>query len=106
MASFELPKDHWVYESSQRPPMTMRTGTSHPRRKELEQRIREAVKYAYRSATMSGRDFDIDPDALLQNAVVGFLGYHTPDGLTQMGEEESRHCDPNPVPDLFDWPQA
>jgi len=102
-ASFPLREDHWIYGSSQRPPMTMRTGTDHPRRKELEERVREAGKYAVKSATMNGKDTDFDPDALLQNLIVGLFGYHTSDGLTQMGEEDSRLFDPQPVPDLFAW---
>src|SRR6266849_2855470 len=44
--------------------------------------IRKAGKYAVRSATMKGKEMDFDPDALLQNLVVGFLGYWTEDGLT------------------------
>jgi hypothetical protein len=102
-ASFELPKDHWIYGDAQRPPMTMRTGTDHPRRKELEQLVREAGKYAVRSATRSGKDDDFDPDALLQNLIVGLFGYHTSDGLTNMGEEDSRLFDPQPVPPPFEW---
>jgi hypothetical protein len=37
--------------------------------------IRAAGKYAVRCATMNGKEMDFDPDALLQNLVVGFLGY-------------------------------
>lgn len=44
--------------------------------------IREAGKYAVRCATMNGKEMDFDPDALLQNLVTGFLGYHTEDGLS------------------------
>ena len=43
--------------------------------------IRLAGKYAVRCATMNGKEMDFDPDALLQNLVVGFLGYFTEDGL-------------------------
>lgn len=50
-------------------------------KRELADRIREAGKYAVRSATMNGKEMDFDPDALLQNLVVGFLGYWTDDGL-------------------------
>ena len=44
--------------------------------------IREAGKYAVRCATLNGKDMDFDPDALLQNLVTGFLGYHTENGLS------------------------
>jgi hypothetical protein len=51
-------------------------------REQFSQAINEAGKYAVRCATMNGKDMDFDPDALLQNLVVGFLGYWTEDGLT------------------------
>ena len=47
-------------------------------------KVREAVKYAVRGATMSGKDMDFDPDALVQNALVGLFGYHTEDGLSDI----------------------
>ncbi len=31
-------------------------------------------------ATMKGKEQDFDPDALIQNLIVGMLGYHTPTG--------------------------
>lgn len=46
------------------------------------EQIRKAGKYAVRTATMNGQDMDFDPDALLQNLVVGFLGYWTETGLS------------------------
>jgi hypothetical protein len=44
--------------------------------------IRKAGRYAVRAATMKGEEMDFDPDALLQNLVVGFLGYWTENGLS------------------------
>jgi|SRR5882724_3354011 len=44
--------------------------------------IKTVGRYAVRCATMNGKEMDFDPDALLQNLVVGFLGYWTEDGLT------------------------
>jgi hypothetical protein len=61
--------------------MPFRLGTKHPQRKQWEQMIRAAGEYAVRSATMKGKEMDFDPDALIQNLVVGFLGYFTDDGL-------------------------
>jgi hypothetical protein len=43
--------------------------------------IKTVGRYAVRCATMNGKEMDFDPDALLQNLVVGFLGYWTEDGL-------------------------
>ena len=52
-------------------------------RQGFAEQIRRAGKYAVRATTMNGKDTDLDPDALLQNLVVGFLGYWTKDGLSQ-----------------------
>lgn len=88
-----LPKNHWMYGdltterqgdwgSFEPPPMPMRIGKDDPRRKELTEMLIKAGRYAVRSATMQGQVIDFDPDALIQNLVVGMLGYHTPDGLS------------------------
>lgn len=81
-ASMPLPKTHWIYEETGEPPMGMRTGTADVRRKPLEQIVRDAAKYAIKACTMNGREKDFDPDALVQNMIVGMLGYHTEDGLS------------------------
>lgn len=62
-------------------------------RKQFAHAIRAAGKYAVRCATMNGSEMDFDPDALLQNLVVGFLGYWTKDGLTG-DPEDAAWCDP------------
>lgn len=100
-ASMPLPEDHWLYGSSQRPPMSFRMGKTDPRRAEFEERLRQAGRYAVKAATMSGKDDDFDPDALIQNLIVGALGYHTSNGLTQMGPEDSKLFDPQPLPPYF-----
>tara|TARA_B100000929_G_scaffold290199_1_gene283017 strand:- start:845 stop:1180 length:336 start_codon:yes stop_codon:yes gene_type:complete len=85
--SFPLPKDHWIYaEGSNVPPMLLRCGTADPRRAELEQAIREGVRYALKASTMNGQDDDYDPDAVVQNAIVGIIGYFTPDGTDQTSD--------------------
>lgn len=89
VASLPLPKDHWIYgdgtmerDGFEPPPMTFRMGTDNPQRAEMAEALLMAGRYAVRAATMKGQEPDFDPDALLQNLVVGFLGYHTPSGLT------------------------
>jgi len=62
-------------------------------RRQFEKAIRAAGKYAVRCATMNGTEMDFDPDALLQNLVVGMLGYWTETGLTT-DPEDSAWCDP------------
>lgn len=42
---------------------------------------------------MNGSEMDFDPDALLDNLVVGFLGYWTRDGFTGIAED-AVWCDP------------
>lgn len=51
-------------------------------KKGFAEAIRAAGRYAVRCSTLNGADMDFDPDALLQNLVVGFLGYWTEDGLS------------------------
>lgn len=98
-ASFPAAKDHWsVVDGYNVPPMVLRCGTDEGftpsalchlnklpeiiRRDDLVKIIREAGKYAVRASTMNGKEMDFDPDAMLQNLVVGFLGYWTNDGLS------------------------
>lgn len=85
VTSFPLPDDHWLTRPSDFnvPPMPMRMGTDDPHRKELNEQVRAAARYAVRCATGNGTIDDFDPDALVQSMVVGLLGYHTPDGLSE-----------------------
>lgn len=103
-ASFPLPKDHWINgdptcesEGFEYPPMVFRMGTvddavfatqrkDQPTpeimtRQQVAEKIRQAGRYAIRASTLKGKEMDFDPDAMLQNLVVGFLGYWTEDGL-------------------------
>ncbi len=88
--NFELPKTHWIYgdkncendHNFEPPPMPMRMGTDDLKREEMAEMLRKAARYAVRSVTLNGEVTDFDPDALVQNMVTGFLGYHTPDGLS------------------------
>ena len=80
VASLPLPKDHWLYsEGINDPPAPMRIGVG-PGRSELATQIRAAARYAIRASTMNGKETDFDPDAMVQNMIVGLLGYWTKDG--------------------------
>ncbi len=79
VASSPLPKDHWIYAEPGDPPMGLRMGASEERTAMVE-KVREAAQYAVRGATMSGTATGFDPDALVQNMIVGLLGYYTVDG--------------------------
>lgn len=79
-----LPKDHWIYEDSGEPPVVFRTGTSDPERKFFADKIREVMQYAIKASTMSGKEMDFDPDAMVKNAIIGFLGYYTKDGSSNL----------------------
>jgi hypothetical protein len=98
MASFPLPEGHWYKAKGHNvPPMPFRCGEDDVAlRAELEEACRAAARFAVRAATMNGRGRDFDPDALVQNFVVGMLGYHTADGLLSDG-----FCNPDPVPAGF-----
>ena len=88
VASFPLPEDHWLLaEGYNKPPMPFQRGTADPARQEWADKIREAGRYAIRASTMNGKEMDFDPDAMLQNFVVGMLGYWTLDGLSKAGVE-------------------
>lgn len=117
--SLPLRKDHWIYQKDETaagfksnvPPMPFRMGaqgsvvigifthSGHTQgcykldREQMANAIRAAGKYAVRCATMNGSEIDFDPDALLQNLVVGFLGYWTESGLTG-DADDARWCDP------------
>lgn len=93
--SFPLPQNHWLHvEGYNEPPMPWRVGTEETlyaggplgvkalTRQELANQIREAAKYAIRASTMNGKEIDFDPDAMVQNFIVGLLGYWTTDGLS------------------------
>lgn len=93
-ASFPLPKDHWLYADNDHvPPMPWRLGTDHPAYKRACAQVRAAARYAVRGATMKGKEMDFDPDALIQNLLVGLFGYHTPSGLS-----DDSGFNPEPVP--------
>lgn len=98
--SMPLPADHWLTrEGYNVPPMPFRMGSRNRLplrtvfldRQEMSDRIRAAGKYAIRAATMNGKDMDFDPDAMIQNLLVGMLGYWTADGLSS---EESQNPKP------------
>jgi len=81
VVTYPLPKDHWIFaEKSDEPPMPFKCGTDDPERPAWAQKIRQAGRYAIRASTMKGKEMDFDPDAMLQNLIVGMLGYWTPDG--------------------------
>lgn len=98
--SLPLPANHWLMvDGSNEPPMPFRIGEEEnglnvlPRirsRQEFAEKLREAAKYAIRASTMNGKIIDFDPDAMLQNFVVGMLGYWTPNALSSLdGDDET-----------------
>lgn len=99
--SFPLPADHWLYttdaEGFTPPPLMPLRMLAGPRKKDMIEKVRAAARYAVKASTRNGRDEDFDPDALVQNMIVGLLGYHTEDGLS--GETWGN---PAPMPEPFD----
>lgn len=91
-----FPRTHWSVADPTGlnvPPMGLRLGTEDPSRERIADLIRAAVRYGFRAATMNGREPNLDPDALVQNIVVGLLGYWTADGLSS-----DAWGNPSPVP--------
>lgn len=104
VASFPLPKDHWLTQQGNNiPPRPFRMGISEKAiinmrmqdacleltRSDFADKIREAGRYAIRASTLNGVDMDFDPDAMLQNLVVAFLGEWTENGLSGENWEDS-----------------
>lgn len=85
MMTLPLPKDHWLTaEGHNEPPMPLRIGTDDPSRAVMVEQVRSAARYAVRASTDNGKIVDFDPDAMVQNMIVGLLGYFTPDGTSQL----------------------
>lgn len=92
--SLPLSKTHWIYQQGDSrfnvPPMPFRMGVADEiviggeilSRQQFADKIRTCGRYAVKCATMNGADMNFDPDALVQNLVVGMLGYWTADGLS------------------------
>ena len=102
IGSFPLPDNHWLTrEGASVAPMPLRMGAGHfvlirtyeereakhsrlfhyLSRSALEKMIAQAARFAIRGATMKGAENDFDPDALVQNMIVGMLGPSTETGL-------------------------
>ncbi len=76
-ASLPLPTDHWVYLDTGEPPGAYKAARALPDLyKQHALNVKLAARYAVRCATRSGKDADIDPDALVQAMIVGLFGYH------------------------------
>ncbi len=88
-ASDPLPEDHWIYQQIEAVPKPM-IDTSDPKTRErVEDQIWIAARYAVRASTMNGRETDFDPDAMVQNMVVGLVGPRNTTYL-DLREEEKR----------------
>ena len=89
MASFPLPKDHWLYA-----PREYDVGAEHPKElpspiltHALRAEVVSAIRYAIRGATMCGKETDFDPDALVQNAVYALCGPYRSAALAAQEEK-------------------
>jgi hypothetical protein len=69
LASFPLPKDHWIFEDI---PIEERPVGFVDSRHRVD--VRERLRWAIRGATGNGRDMDFDPDALVMLAVTAICG--------------------------------
>ena len=84
VASFPLPKDHWLYApreydvDAENPKELPSPILTHALRAEVV----SAIRYAIRGATMCGKETDFDPDALVQNVVYALCGPYGSAALT------------------------
>lgn len=103
VASLAMPRDHWLTrEGFNVPPMPWRTGDG-TARGQLAEEIRVAARYAIRAATMNGKESDFDPDAMVQNFVVGMLGYWTEDGYSFDARANPPASESSGVPARGEW---
>jgi len=72
--SFPLPRNHCIFQKAGEPPAPLQT-VSNKARMEMEASFKEAIRWAIRASTMSGKDMNFDPDAMIQNMSVGLFGY-------------------------------
>ncbi len=90
-ASMPLPKDHWLH--APRNPGWDSERQCNPDlpypilERDKAHQVAQAVKYALRAATNCGQDMDLDPDALVQNAVMALCG---PAGTAQINAFDPR----------------
>jgi len=75
VVSFPLSKDHWIFKEHGEPPALLQTDSIEIRM-QLESIFKEAVKYAVQASTMSGKDMDFDPDAMIKNFMIALFGYY------------------------------
>jgi hypothetical protein len=93
--SMPLPSGHWLTsDHANVPPMPWRIGTGRER-DAMASNIQAAARYAVRAATLNGSENDFDPDAMVQNFLVGMLGYWTQDGTSS-----DAWANPEPLPPL------
>ena len=79
--SWPLPADHWLFrEGCNESPMPMCVGEGDERSR-LCQQITAAARFAIRASTRNGKEMDFDPDAMVQNMIVGLIGYWTATGM-------------------------
>lgn len=100
--SLPLPADHWLFQPGpdghlEPAPMPFRM-ISCDRRTLMQEKVEQAARWAIRASTMRGKESDFDPDAMVQNMIVGLLGYYTP-----FGTLDDAWANPDPLPPSHGW---
>lgn len=79
--SLPVPNDHWSKAPrASEPPMLLCMGVGDPRRAEIEEAVKQAARYALKTAERHGMTGDFDWDAFVGNVIVGVVGYYTENG--------------------------
>jgi len=80
IGELDLPEDHWLFDEPGSPPMGSKLGTDSAVYHERTSKLIAAGKYAIRASILDTSEVGFDPDAFIQNLVVGLHGYATPSG--------------------------
>ena len=58
VGSFPLPKDHWIYAEPVEPEPFLEFS------RDIQEKLKEALRYTIQMCTVNGTDMDFDPDAM------------------------------------------
>ena len=88
--------DHWLFAEGAEPaPMPLRMGEGEARAA-MVKKVTAAARYAFRRATENGTKISLAPDELVQNFIVGMIGYSTADGTV-----DDAGANPHPLPPQY-----
>lgn len=99
--SLELPKDHWLYTTTEDgftppAPWPLLYPGHTLAREYLSRELQPGVQYGIKTVTYNGREDDFDPDAMVNQILNGIFGVHTSTGRSTSEEDQRLFDTPNP----------